>query len=218
MNKIIKTKEPIKKSVYNYEKKDFPALSLEQIKNLKKIKLVYGDITTIACDAVVNSANNTLLGGGGVDGAIHAAAGPKLRQECAKLGGCETGEAKITKAYKLPCKYVIHTVGPIYSRDQRETQSEELRNCYYNSLKLAQENNIKTICFPAISTGIFGFPTRLALPIVFDEISKALNEFKNVEQVLLVSYTPIQFKAYTSYFEELNKRASKVKDKNKTKK
>ena len=149
MNKIIKTKEPIKKTVYNYEKKDFPALSLEQIKSLKKIKLVYGDITTIACDAVVNSANNTLLGGGGVDGAIHAAAGPKLRQECAKLGGCETGEAKITKAYKLPCKYVIHTVGPIYSRDQRETQSEELRNCYYNSLKLAQENNIKTINSPA---------------------------------------------------------------------
>lgn len=197
----------IKKCVFNYDKSEFPELTEEQLENLRKVEIVFGDITKIHCDAIVNSASKTLRCGGGVDLAIHKAAGPKLTDECAKLGGCKTGEAKITKAYKLPCKKIIHTVGPVYSREDREEISDQLASCYYNSMKLADENILGVITFPAISNGIFGFPTRLSLPIVITTVSNALSEFKNIKQVNLICHSPIQYTAYTSYFEEVKKLA-----------
>lgn len=131
---------------------------------MSRIIVKSGDITKIKVDAIVNAANYTLLGGGGVDGAIHSAAGHGLLEECKTLGGCKVGEVKITKGYNLPAKYVIHAVGPVYGMEEGK-EKEFLYNCYLNSLKLAKENNIKTIAFPNISTGAFGFPKKQAAGI-----------------------------------------------------
>ncbi|MBQ3783589.1 MAG: O-acetyl-ADP-ribose deacetylase [Lachnospiraceae bacterium] len=153
------------------------------------IKVVKGDITTLdSVDAIVNAANTSLLGGGGVDGAIHRAAGPQLLEECRTLGGCEVGEAKMTKAYDLPCEYVIHTVGPVWNGGGAE-EAEQLANCYYNSLSLAAENGIRKIAFPAISTGVFRYPLQQAERIAVRTIYRYLEANpKTMEEVVLVAY------------------------------
>lgn len=144
----------------------------------KKVSIWQGDITSLEIDAIVNAANSSLLGGGGVDGAIHRAAGPTLKKECATLGGCRVGEAKITGAYMLPAKYVIHTVGP------QGEKPEKLRECYENSLTLAKENHLHTIAFPCISTGIYGYPQRPAAKVALSTVKKFLHENKNVDRVI----------------------------------
>jgi O-acetyl-ADP-ribose deacetylase (regulator of RNase III) len=144
-----------------------------------RIQIVQGDITKLDVDAIVNAANTTLLGGGGVDGAIHRAAGPELLAECRTLGGCRPGEAKITHGYRLPARFVIHTVGPIWAGGKHD-EARTLANCYRNSLQLAVENEIKTLSFPAISCGAYGYPVKEAAQIAFT----ATREF------LTVSDTP----------------------------
>jgi len=151
------------------------------------IEIIQGDITKVEVDAIVNAANKTLLGGGGVDGAIHRAAGPKLLEERSTLGGCETGEAKITRGYNLPAKFVIHTVGPIW-HEGKSNEAELLRNCYLNSLKLAEEHGLKTIAFPAISTGAYGYPIEEAAKIAIKAVRDYLKNSK-IEKAILVLFS-----------------------------
>jgi O-acetyl-ADP-ribose deacetylase (regulator of RNase III) len=152
-----------------------------------RIELVQGDITKLQVDAIVNAANESLLGGGGVDGAIHRAAGPQLLNECRKLGGCPTGEAKITKGYKLPAKHVIHTVGPVW-HGGGHGEDDLLANCYRNSLALAEKHGLATIAFPSISTGVYRFPMDRAVRIALKEIMAFLRTANNVKKATLVCF------------------------------
>ena len=165
----------------------------------ERIKVIIGDITKQRTDAIVNAANTSLLGGGGVDGAIHRAAGSKLLEECRTLNGCQTGEAKITRGYNLPVKYVIHTVGPVWNEGRRN-EEELLANCYRNSLALAVKNKIKTISFPSISTGIYRFPLKLASKIAIREIKNFLEKDKTIMEVVMVCFDE---NTYGYYDEEL---------------
>ncbi|VVC74788.1 O-acetyl-ADP-ribose deacetylase [Aquicella siphonis] len=167
-----------------------------------KIQLVKGDITALEVDAIVNAANSTLLGGGGVDGAIHRAAGPELQAECAALGGCPTGQAKITRGHKLPAKYIIHAVGPVW-RGGAKGEHKLLASCYASSLKLAQEHQVKSIAFPAISCGIYGFPASQAAMIAVKETTQFLELHPEVEQVLFVCFDEAIYEAYQQALEAL---------------
>ena len=151
------------------------------------IELVSTDITTLEVDCIVNAANNPLLGGGGVDGAIHSAAGPGLLEECRKLDGCATGEARITKGHSLPAQYVIHTVGPVW-RGGATGEDDLLASCYQKSFKLVREYNLQSIAFPAISTGIYGFPKQRAAHIAIRETQRELAENKGLARVLFVCF------------------------------
>ncbi|WP_026451284.1 O-acetyl-ADP-ribose deacetylase [Aequorivita capsosiphonis] len=161
-----------------------------------KLKVEKGDITTFKIDAIVNAANTSLLGGGGVDGAIHRAGGPEILNSCKKIvaeqGGCKVGEAVITSAGKLPSKYVIHTVGPVWNGGTND-EAQKLANCYINSLKLVIENNCKSIAFPNISTGIYHFPKEKAAEIAVETVNDFLQDHKNIEEVIFVCFDDENF-------------------------
>ena len=161
----------------------------------RRVDIVRGDITKLDVDAIVNAANTSLLGGGGVDGAIHRAAGPDLLEECRTLGGCQAGEAKMTRGYKLPARFVIHTVGPVWSGGNRG-ESETLANCYRNSLKLAVENEIKTLAFPAISCGAYRYPIEQAAKIAVQTTRDFLSGDDKIDKVIFVLATDEIFAAY----------------------
>ena len=156
-----------------------------------QIEVKSGDITKEKVDAIVNAANTSLLGGGGVDGAIHRAAGPELLMECITLRGCKTGEARLTKGYKLPAKFVIHTAGPVW-HDGAQNEDELLANCYRNSLKIAQENQIETIAFPAISTGIYRFPIERAAQIAVKTVKENLAG-SGIKKVVFVCFNELNY-------------------------
>lgn len=167
------------------------------------IKIIKGDITKLSCNAIVNAANTTLLGGGGVDGAIHNAAGHSLLVECRKLNGCDTGEAKITKGYNLPCKFVIHTPGPIWQGGNKD-EEQLLKNSYNNSLALADKYACKTVAFPSISTGVYHFPLNLASKIALQTISEFLETSNIVEEVTMVCFDDKTYEIYKNTLETLS--------------
>jgi len=161
----------------------------------ERIEIIDGDITNVAADAIVNAANKSLLGGGGVDGAIHRAAGPQLLEECRTLGGCETGQAKITRGYNLTAKWIIHTVGPIWTGGN-SNEDDLLANCYRNSLELAEQHGIKTIAFPSISTGVYRFPLERAAKIAVSEVIRFLEVHETIEKVIFVCFGKQAYRVY----------------------
>ncbi len=161
-----------------------------------------GDITLLAVDAIVNAANSSLLGGGGVDGAIHRAAGPELLEECRTLGGCPTGKARITKGYRLPAKYVIHTVGPVYSGKPSDPQL--LASCYRNSLALAVEKGVKSIAFPAISCGVYGYPMEGACKVAVDTCAAFLEKEPSIEKLIFIQFSADNRQVYDNYFRQIS--------------
>ena len=168
----------------------------------ERIEIIDADITQQHVDAIVNAANNSLLGGGGVDGAIHRAAGPQLLSECRMLNGCRTGEAKITKGYRLSAKHVIHTVGPVWKGGQAD-EEQLLENCYRNSLNLALQHDIATIAFPSISTGIYGFPIERASRIALKTVKSFLEDHESLQKVVFVCFGQRDYGVYQQAFAEV---------------
>jgi O-acetyl-ADP-ribose deacetylase (regulator of RNase III) len=169
------------------------------------LELLQGDITDQDTDAIVNAANRSLLGGGGVDGAIHRAAGPELLAECRTLGGCQTGDAKITKGYRLKAKHVIHTVGPIYHAEGKRAP-ELLASCYRRSLELASENKLKSVAFPSISTGAYGYPLEEAAPIALGTVIDYLKSHPDIQFVRFVLFGKEAYQAHEKALKELLKK------------
>jgi len=167
---------------------------------MNKIDLIQGDITQLKVDAIINAANKTLLGGGGVDGAIHKAAGSKLKDECKTLNGCRTGEAKITKGYELPAKYVIHTVGPVWNGGNNN-EIKSLTNCYLNSLKLASRHGLQTLAFPNISTGVYHFPKDKAADIAIATVTDYLKKDDTIDKVYFVCFDDENYEIYKEKLE-----------------
>jgi O-acetyl-ADP-ribose deacetylase (regulator of RNase III) len=170
-----------------------------------RFSIIQGDITTQAVDAIVNAANNSLLGGGGVDGAIHHAAGPGLLEECRTLGGCETGGAKITKGYNLPAKFVIHTVGPIW-QGGNHNEDKLLASCYRHCFVLARKHSIGTIAFPSISTGVYRFPIERASRLALRETIQELETNRNLQRVIIVCFDRVTYDTYVTAEQELSKK------------
>ena len=172
--------------------------------NDTEIVVVQGDIIKVKVDAIVNAANNTLLGGGGVDGAIHRAGGRIILEQCKKIGGCPTGEARITVGGNLPCKYVIHTVGPIY-KDGKSGEEELLYNAYYNSLKLAKEYNLESVAFPSISTGAYGYPLEKAMKTAIKAVIDFIEEENFPRIINFILFSERDFSIYNDYLKSLLK-------------
>jgi O-acetyl-ADP-ribose deacetylase (regulator of RNase III) len=168
---------------------------------LDRLEVRQGDITRLKVDAIVNAANTSLLGGGGVDGAIHRAAGPQLLEECRGLGGCPTGEARITRGYRLPARHVIHTVGPVYRGTPRD--ADLLAGCYRNSLQLAVQHRLATVAFPAISCGVYGYPIEEACRVAVNTAAEVLERHPSLERVIFILFSAGDLKVYQDYLDTL---------------